>query len=160
VPFRGNVATRLQAGGGRGGCHAAGLAGLNRLGQADAGTALDGATWLPAAGQAPSRWNAAPTIPRCRPCWPPSTMPTAIAIRAERALLAALGGNCHSALAAHATREADGWQLAATLFSPDGADRVDGAISFARMMTKPPRALPPICWRARASIASCFDPPR
>ncbi|HNN56725.1 MAG TPA: hydroxymethylbilane synthase, partial [Novosphingobium sp.] len=53
------------------------------------------------------------------------------ALLAERALLAALGGNCHSPIAALTSEEGGELALRAALFSPDGAERVDGRVRFA-----------------------------
>jgi len=52
-------------------------------------------------------------------------------VMAERALLAALGGDCRSAIAALATTEDDKLLLRAELYSPDGGERVAGASQFA-----------------------------
>src|SRR5690606_7722545 len=57
--------------------------------------------------------------------------PSRAAVLAERALLAALGGNCHSAIAVLTTAEGEALHLRATLFSPDGAERVEGEARFA-----------------------------
>ena len=58
-------------------------------------------------------------------------METAAAVAAERALLAALGGNCHSPIAVLTTAEGRELLMRAALFSPDGAERVEGEARFA-----------------------------
>lgn len=51
-------------------------------------------------------------------------------VMAERALLAALGGTCHSPVAVLCERDGEMLAMRAALFSPDGAERVDGAATF------------------------------
>ena len=45
-------------------------------------------------------------------------------------LLAALGGNCHSPIAVLTGTEGGALHMRAALFSPDGAERVDGEARF------------------------------
>ncbi|HWU03338.1 MAG TPA: hydroxymethylbilane synthase [Novosphingobium sp.] len=135
VTFRGNVATRLgKLAAGEAEATLLAMAGLNRLGQDLAqigGTALDSREWMPAAGQGAiaieARAGDAQTLALLAAI---DHAPSRHAVLAERALLAALGGNCHSALAASTQVEGDRLTLSAALFSPDGAERVEGAISF------------------------------
>ncbi|MFX8778309.1 hypothetical protein ABTM50_21040, partial [Acinetobacter baumannii] len=57
--------------------------------------------------------------------------PSHAAIRAERALLRGLGGNCHSPIAVLTTHDGGhGLKLRAALLSPDGAARVEAQASF------------------------------
>ena len=102
-------------------------AGLNRLGQAHVGTPLDPAEWLPAPGQGAiaieCRADDAATHALLAAI---DHAPSHAALKAERALLAALGGNCHSAVAVLTQAEGEVLHLKAALFSPDGTERVDG----------------------------------
>ncbi len=132
VSFRGNVATRLgklEAGEAEATLLAA--AGLERLSQSEVGTALDPHTWLPAPGQgcialecrADDNTTASllATIDHQR---------SRLALLAERGLLAALGGNCHSPIAALTEHRPGELVLHAALFSPDGAERVTATLHF------------------------------
>ncbi|KAG5734592.1 hypothetical protein E4T56_gene13637, partial [Termitomyces sp. T112] len=101
VPFRGNVATRLgKLAAGEAEATLLAMAGLNRLDQATVGTPLEPDAWLPAPGQGAiaieCRRNDAATRAILSPI---DHEESRIAVLAERALLAALGGNCHSAIA-------------------------------------------------------------
>ena len=80
---------------------------------------------------------------------------------AERALLAALGGSCHSPVAVLCDF-ADGMlAMRAALFSPDGAERVDGAASFAAGDAEgPARLAADLLARAPQGIAAHFAGPR
>jgi hydroxymethylbilane synthase len=49
---------------------------------------------------------------------------------AERAFLEALGGNCHSAVAAYAVLEGDMLHLDTALYSEDGADCVQRSLEI------------------------------
>jgi len=51
-------------------------------------------------------------------------------VMAERALLFALGGNCHSPVAVRTAIDGEEIVMHAALFSPDGAARVDGEARF------------------------------
>ncbi len=124
VNFRGNVETRLQKlAAGAVDATLLALAGLERLGLAPAGaTVLAPEVMLPAVGQgaigiecraddAPTRaLLAALDDPDSRTC-----------IGAERALLAALDGSCHTPIAGHATAARGQLRLAALIARPDGS---------------------------------------
>lgn len=132
VPIRGNVATRLgKLAAGDADATLLAMAGLNRLGQADVGTPLDAGGWLPAAGQGAiaieCRTDDAATR---RLLAAIDHAPSRAAVMAERALLAALGGNCHSPIAVLTTAEGDELILRAALFSPDGSVRVEDEARF------------------------------
>jgi len=130
VSFRGNVATRLgKLAAGEADATLLAAAGLERLGQSEVGTVLDPHAWLPAPGQGCIAIE-------CRAA-DRATMgllaaidhqPSHAALQAERALLAALGGNCHSPIAVLTEHRADGLLLHAALFSPDGAERVAASL--------------------------------
>lgn len=132
VSFRGNVATRLgKLEAGEADATLLAAAGLERLGQSEVGTPLDPAVWLPAPGQGCIAIECRPGDDRT------AGLLAAIdhrashaALLAERALLAALGGNCHSPIAA-LTEHRDGeLVLNAALFSPDGGERVAATMHF------------------------------
>ena len=133
VPFRGNVATRLaKLAAGEADATLLAAAGLNRLGESGTGQPLATDQWLPAPGQGAiaveCRANDAATA---RLLTAIDHAPSRTAVLAERALLAALGGNCHSAVAV-LTSAAEGMlTLRAALFSPDGDERIAAAAQFA-----------------------------
>ena len=129
VPIRGNVATRLaKVATGEVDATFLAAAGLNRLGQRGTGRPLDPVDWLPAPAQAAIAIE----------CRADDTRTHALlgaidhwrshrAVLAERALLAALGGNCHSPIAVLCELEdAGSIRMRATIFSPTGAHRRDG----------------------------------
>ena len=60
---------------------------------------------------------------------------------AERALLLALGGNCHSAVAVLSRWQGGQLLLRAALFSPDGSERVEGEAQFDPLDMSGPKAL-------------------
>ncbi len=133
VPFRGNVATRLdKLAAGEADATLLAMAGLNRLGQAGVGTPLNADSWLPAPGQGAIaiECRSADAATRARLAAIDHTASRA-AVTAERALLAALGGNCHSAIAVLTRFAEDELVLHAALYSPDGAERVADALCFA-----------------------------
>lgn len=133
VMFRGNVATRLKKlADGEADVTFLAAAGLERLGQSEVGAPLDAAGWIPAAAQGviaiECRADDAATTALLAAI---DHAPTRAELEAERALLAALGGTCHSPVAVLC--EGTGAELAmrAALFSPDGAERVEGSARFA-----------------------------
>ena len=132
VGFRGNVATRrakLQAG--EADVTLLAAAGLERLDQTGVGHPLDAGEWLPAPAQgaigiecrtdddAMLGWLAAidDAVTRAQ-------------VMAERALLLALGGNCHSPVAV-LTTGSDMLTMRAAIFSPDGTIRTEREAQFA-----------------------------
>jgi len=52
-------------------------------------------------------------------------------LEAERALLAALGGTCHSPVAVLCTHGPREMRMHAAIFAPDGSERVEGEAAFA-----------------------------
>jgi len=132
VLFRGNVATRLgKLEAGEADATLLAAAGLERLGESGIGTPLDPLAWLPAPGQGAiaieCRTDDAVTLGLLAAI---NHAPSHAALQAERGLLAALGGNCHSPIAALTEHSDNALLLRAALFSPDGAHRVDAALSF------------------------------
>ena len=133
VPFRGNVATRLaKLAAGEADATLLAAAGLNRLGLHGTGHLLDPDEWLPAPGQGAiaieCRTDDAATRALLAAI---DHAPSRAAVMAERALLAALGGNCHSPIAVLTRAEGTELVLRAALFSPDGAERIEGTVRFA-----------------------------
>lgn len=132
VSFRGNVATRLgKLEADEADATLLAAAGLERLGQGDVGAALDPQVWLPAPGQGciaiECRSDDAATAGLLAAI---NDHPSHVALLAERALLAALGGNCHSPIAALTEHRGEELVLHAALFSPDGAERVAATLHF------------------------------
>jgi len=132
VSFRGNVATRLgKLEAGEADATLLAAAGLERLGQSEVGVALDPQVWLPAPGQGciaiECRADDAATAGLLAAI---DHAPSHAALKAERALLAALGGNCHSPIAALTELREGELVLHAALFSPDGAERVAATLHF------------------------------
>ncbi len=155
--LRGNVATRLSRI--ADGSHDATLlaaAGLERLGM-DIGVPLATCDWLPA----PQQGVIGIEVVRAEimPIFVAINHgPTMAALMCERALLAALGGDCRSPIAALAELRGDRLHLDAQIYSADGSAMVDAAWqgdvanaqNAARDMARDLRA------RADASILSLF----
>lgn len=133
VPFRGNVATRLgKLAAGEAEATLLAAAGLARLGQSDVGTPLEPDRWLPAPGQGAIAIECRVEDARTRQLLAAiDHAPSRAAVLAERALLAALGGNCHSPIAVLTEAEDGMLTMRAAIFSPDGAERVEGTVRFA-----------------------------
>ena len=129
--FRGNVATRLaKLAAGEADVTLLAAAGLERLGETGVGTPLDPDAWLPAPAQGAigieCRADDARAIALIGAV---DHAPTHCAVAAERAFLAALGGDCRSPVAAHARWQEDGaLRLDAEIFSEEGADHAAGHI--------------------------------
>ena len=122
VTLRGNVQTRL-AKLERGEVDATLLAaaGLDRIGLGDVGTAIE--DLLPAPSQGAVGLEVASErddIRRLVAAVDDET--TSRCVGAERAFLAAVGGDCRSAVAAHAVTEGDGLRLSAEILRPDGRE--------------------------------------
>lgn len=121
VTLRGNVQTRLaKVASGEIDATLLAAAGLDRLG-IDAGTALDDLLPAPAQGAVgveilSTREDLRERIAAI------DDEPTSRCVRAERAFLAALGGDCHSAVAARAVIEGDVVRLDAEILSADGRE--------------------------------------
>ncbi|MDP9385001.1 MAG: hydroxymethylbilane synthase [Actinomycetota bacterium] len=124
VELRGNVDTRLRKlAGGEVDALVLARAGLERLARLDeAGAELRGEVFVPAAGQgvlvlearADDRAAAAAAhAVQDEAAW--------TCLLAERALVRALGADCHSAVGAHATLEGAGVRLVAFAGAPDGS---------------------------------------
>ena len=133
ITFRGNVATRLaKLAAGEADATFLALAGLNRLGEHGVGHPLTAEDWLPAPGQGAIAIECRAGDASTRGLLAAiDHAPSHAAVLAERALLTALGGNCHSPIAVLTDLEGDELRMRAALFSPDGAERVAGESRFA-----------------------------
>jgi len=163
ITFRGNVATRLaKLAAGEADATFLAAAGLQRLGQSDVGHPLDPAAWLPAPAQGAIAVECRSDDDRARSLLAViDHAPSRAEVTAERALLAALGGNCHSPVAVLCSLEGEMLALRAALFSPDGAERVDGAASFpAGDSEGPARLAADLLRRAGPGIAGHFSGPQ
>jgi hydroxymethylbilane synthase len=159
VTFRGNVATRLsKLAAGEADVTFLAAAGLERLEQSEVGTPLGADEWIPAAAQGVIAIE-------CRTEDAQATAllaaidhaPTRAELEAERALLAALGGTCHSPVAVLCELADGTLRMRAALFSPDGAERIEGSAKAAPGDHAPVRALAAdLLARAPESIAAHF----
>ena len=160
VSIRGNVDTRL-AKLAAGECDATLLAaaGLDRLGKQGIGVAIDDMLSAPAQGAVgiECRADDATTRAILATINHRGTFDT---VRAERAFTRALGGTCHSPVAALATIAADGTvTLQAQILSEDGADQVADEARFAVGDDAVPAAVARnMLARAPASIQRLFTP--
>jgi len=159
VTFRGNVATRLaKLEAGEADVTFLAAAGLERLGQSAVGHPLDHAEWIPAAAQGviaiECRADDAATTALLAAI---DHAPTRNELEAERALLAELGGTCHSPVAVLCELAGDSLTMHAALFSPDGAERIEGTARFAPGDHGPVSALArDLLARATPAIAAHF----
>ena len=162
IPFRGNIATRLaKLAAGEVSATFLAAAGLRRLGEAGVGHPLDADEWLPAPGQAAimieCRADDAAMLEALAAIDDPATRR---AVDAERALLAALGGTCHSPIATLTRTTGADLTMRALLFSPDGAEKVDGSATFAADDAQAPARLArDLLARAAPAITAHFSPP-
>ena len=127
VPIRGNVDTRLKkVDSGEVDATLLASAGLKRL-EIDAGTSIPTEVMLPAPGQAVIGMECRTNDTRTQSVL--STVSNGITfncVMAERAFTRALGGTCHSPVAAFCAFEDGDLRLRAQLFSEDGRDMVEG----------------------------------
>lgn len=108
VPLRGNVPTRVRKVESRDGLDAAllAIAGLERLGLGDKGSVIDPLDVMPAPGQGALGVEIRADDKATRNALLPlHDDASAVAVTAERALLAALGGGCQAPVAAWVSRE-------------------------------------------------------
>ena len=141
VTFRGNVATRIaKLAAGEADVTLLAAAGLARLGETGVGTPLDCDDWLPAPAQGAIGVECRAVLRHAQDDRDARILtllgaiddaPSRAEVTAERALLAALGGTCHSPVAV-LCRHTDGTlAMRAALFSEDGAARIERSASFA-----------------------------
>lgn len=160
VMFRGNVATRmakLQAGEADATLLAA--AGLARLGQEDVGIAISEDEMLPAPAQGAIGIEALAGNERLMAqLGAISDAETMDCVLAERALLLALGGTCHSPIAALARVESGTIRLRAEILTGAGEECVTGEATFARTDRDAPGALArDLLGRASVGLRTLFE---
>ena len=162
VLFRGNVATRMaKLAAGEVQATFLAAAGLDRLGEDGAGTRLDPEEWLPAPSQAAIGIECRADDAGARE-WLAviDHAPSHSEVLAERALLAALGGSCHSAIACLSRWVGDQLHLSAAIYSPDGAERIADEARFDPRDEIGPRDLAARLLReAPESVRATFQPP-
>ncbi|MHB9880021.1 hydroxymethylbilane synthase [Pacificimonas sp. ICDLI1SI03] len=141
VPIRGNVATRLaKLEAGEADATLLAAAGLDRLGHGDVGTAIGTDEMLPAPGQGAIGIEVRADRTDLREVLASISDPdTYIAVSAERAFALALGGSCHSPVAALAVRDGQEFLLRAEILTEDGRIDRRGETRFA---ADAPRAVP------------------
>ena len=160
VLFRGNVATRLaKLAAGEADATFLAAAGLERLGQQGTGHPLDTHDWLPAPSQGAIAVECRAADERVNGYLAAiDHAPSRHEVMAERALLAALGGNCHSPVAVLCTHDAGELAMDVALYSPDGAEKIAGSARFAIADADgPARLAADLLARASAGIAAHFD---
>jgi hydroxymethylbilane synthase len=126
------------------------------------GHPLDPAEWLPAPAQGAIAIECRSDDARARALLAAiDHAPSRAEVTAERALLAALGGSCHSPVAVLCDLDGATLAMRAVLFSSDGAERVDGAATFAAGdAAAPARLAADLLARATPGIAGHFTGPR
>lgn len=128
VMLRGNVDTRLnKVAAGDIDATLLAAAGLDRLGRPDVGTGIEIDVMLPAPAQGAVgiETRAADTETTALVA-AIADAPTMACVKAERALLLALGADCHSPMAALAVIDGDGLWLRAELFNANGSEHIAG----------------------------------
>jgi hydroxymethylbilane synthase len=129
VPIRGNVDTRLaKLAAGEVDATMLAAAGLDRLGHPDVGVAVPTDVMLPAPAQGAVgieiRADGGKALALVAAIDDPATHGCVLA---ERALLAALGADCHSPVAALASLAGETLRLRASLIAEDGGEEIGGA---------------------------------
>lgn len=132
IPFRGNVQTRLaKLAAGQAQATFLAAAGLARLGETDTGHPLDASEWLPAPAQAAIAVECRTDDRRTRDRIAAiDHAPSRAEVVAERALLAALGGTCHSPVAVLCDWAEDELAMRAAIYTPDGSEKAAGEARF------------------------------
>ncbi len=162
IPFRGNVASRMaKLAAGEVDATFLAAAGLDRLGQGGAGQPLETTDWLPAPSQGAIAIECRAEDTQTRDFLAAiDHAPSRAEIEAERALLAALGGSCHSPIAVLCGLMGQVLDMRAALFSPDGAEKVEGHATFAPGSNQEPQDLAhDLLSRASAGITPHFAGP-
>ncbi len=130
VPLRGNVETRLRRlDEGVADATLLALAGLKRLGLADAATAiLDVEEFLPAVGQGAIGIESRESDARTRELLSAiNHADTASALACERAFLAVLDGSCRTPIGGHATVAGGRMRFRGMIVKPDGSEAFEAA---------------------------------
>ena len=162
VQFRGNVATRIaKLAAGEADVTLLAAAGLERLGESGVGTPLETDDWLPAPSQGAIAIECRADDPATRSLLAAiEDAPSRAAVDAERSLLAALGGTCHSPIAALTRSVGDKIALTAAIYSPDGAEKVDGTVTLSPGdRDAPARLAADLLARASPAITALFTGP-
>lgn len=160
VTFRGNVATRLgKLEAGEADVTFLAAAGLERLGQSEVGAPLDAAEWIPAAAQGVIAIECRADDETAKAALAAiNHAETRAELEAERALLEALGGTCHSPVAALCETDRGTLTMRAAIFSPDGKERVEGTATFPTGDHAPVAALASdLLGRATSAITDHFN---
>ena len=163
VTFRGNVATRLaKLEAGEADATFLAAAGLSRLGQDEVGVALEPEDWLPAPAQGAIGVECRSDDTRVRDLLSVlDHAPSRAEVMAERALLLALGGTCHSPIAVRCDFANDQLAMRAVLFSPAGQERVEAKDHFRAGNTDAPARLAEMLLaKATSGITAVFDGPQ
>ena len=158
VPLRGNVATRLaHIENGHADATLLAAAGLDRLDMHDVGAPLPLSQFLPAASQGAvgidrltSRKELVPFLAAI------NDVDTFVAVQAERALLEALGGNCHSPIAALAQVEGAQIRLKGEVFTADGREMHAGEIVYDASINGPTQLADQLLAKASDELRSMF----
>ncbi|MEO6153058.1 MAG: hydroxymethylbilane synthase [Croceibacterium sp.] len=163
VMFRGNVATRLaKLAAGEADATFLAAAGLLRLGETGTGHQLDPVEWLPAPSQGAIAIECrADNIATREWLGAIDHAPSRAEVEAERALLAALGGTCHSPVGVLCDLTGDMLAMRAAIYSEDGTERVAGQETFAiNDRTGPAHLAADLLARASEKVAGHFTGPR
>lgn len=133
APIRGNVATRLaQINAGDFDATLLAAAGLDRLGKGETGMTIEISEMLPAASQGAIGIETLATRADLQQLLAPiNHVDTFNCVMAERAFLTALGGTCHSPVAALAVMDGDIIHLCGEIFSEDGQEEQAGEMRMA-----------------------------
>ena len=161
VFFRGNVATRLaKLAAGEADITLLAAAGLERLNQSGTGTALDENDWLPAPAQGAIGIECNTADAETRTLLAAiNHAPSERTVMAERALLEALDGTCHSPIAVLSACRGDQIHMKASVFSSNGAERVDAEAEFSAGDLDSARAMGrDLLDRAGPGIRALFKP--
>ncbi len=158
-PIRGNVATRLaQIDSGDFDATLLAAAGLNRLGMTGVGVNLSFEDMLPAAAQGAIGIDHLANRPEIGIfLHAVNDEATFTAVMAERAFLEALGGNCHSPVAAQAVVSGGEIKLLGEILCEDGSERHAGSITFdANDAEGPSRLAQELIEKASAKLRALF----
>lgn len=158
VPLRGNVATRLaHIDAGDADATLLAAASLDRLGMAEVGVELSLDAFLPAASQGAvgidrlaSRDDLIPIVEAI------NDADTFAAVNAERDFLAAVGGNCHSPVAALAQVEGTQIWLKAEIFTADGSEMQSGERHYPMGGDGPAQLAQELLGKASADLRGIF----
>ena len=158
VPLRGNVATRLaHIDAGDADATLLAAAGLDRLGMAEVGAELSLDAFLPAASQGAVGIDRLASRADLIPIFEAFIdADTFVAVNAERDFLAAVGGNCHSPVAALAQIEGAQIRLRAEIFTADGRELQSGECLYAKGGDGPAQLAQELLGKASADLRGIF----